>query len=142
MLHQAIFLATCNANERGDLCAKMPHAAWHILSEIKYIDVIELERGPYWRNIGRVSFLHVYGPHNILFAVTCMRYAARNVFPRRPLFVTIFLFLGNYTSTIVNNHSTQQQTMAISVKNVHLFNRKRKNYTDILQFLTTTKTGR
>ena len=56
MLHQAIFLATCNANERGDLCAKMPRAAWHILSEIKYLDVIELALGPYWRNIGRVFF--------------------------------------------------------------------------------------
>ena len=68
-------------------------------------------------------------------------YAARNVFPLRPLFVTLFLFLRSYTNTIVNNLSTQQQTMAISVKNVHLFNRKRKNY-NILQFLTTTKTGR
>ena len=26
------------------------------------IDVIELECGPYWGNIGRVLFLQVYGP--------------------------------------------------------------------------------
>ena len=50
-------------------------------------------------------------------------------FSQRPFFVTKLLFLGSSTSRIINNLNTQQQTMIISVKNVHLFNRKRKKIT-------------
>ena len=38
------------------LCGKVLRAAWHMLCEIECIQVIELARGPYCRNIGRVIF--------------------------------------------------------------------------------------
>lgn len=104
----------------------------YVLHSYMHSDITYLR---YWNRvrsvvekIGRVFFfLQAYGPCSIYLLSRACNLQHETFFHRaRHLFVTLLLFLGSSTSRIVNNLSTQEQTMIIPVKNIHLFNRMKK----------------